>query len=210
MKNLFITFEGIDGSGKDTQMINLINFLKEKNKYLNIWTTREPTNLTNEGIKISEFLKSSKKIIDKKITTNLYVKDRLKHTKLIKNYLKNSFVLCSRYDFSTFTYQNVQGYDIEKLYELHKYNKKDGCIIPDLTIVFLIDEKTSLNRVKKRKNQKEFFEKEEFLKEVLKVQKETIKFLEKKDKRKIITINANCDIEKVRKDLIKKVSKFLV
>ena len=209
MKNLFITFEGLDGSGKDTQMTNVLNFLKDKNKYLNFWITREPTNLSNEGVEISNLLKSSKKILSKEITTKLYVKDRIKHSKKIKEYLQDGFVLCSRYDFSTFTYQNIQGYEIEKLYNLHKYKSKNGALIPDITIIFIVDPKVSLKRAKERSQKKEFFEKIEFQNDVFKIQKKIIKYLKEKDNRTIIMINASKDIESVKKELLKKLKKYL-
>ena len=209
MKNLFITFEGLDGSGKDTQMTNVLNFLKDKNKYLNFWITREPTNLSREGVEISNLLKSSKKILSKEITTKLYVKDRIKHSKKIKEYLQDGFVLCSRYDFSTFTYQHIQGYEIEKLYNLHKYESKNGALIPGITIVFIVNPKISLNRVKERSQKKEFFEKIEFLNEVFKVQKKIIKYLKEKDNRTIITIDASKNIESVKEEVMRKLKKFL-
>ena len=209
MKNLFITFEGLDGSGKDTQMTNVLNFLKDKNKYLNFWITREPTNLSSEGIEISNLLKSSKKILSKEITTKLYVKDRIKHSKKIKEYLQDGFVLCSRYDFSTFTYQHIQGYEIEKLYNLHKYESKNGALIPDITIIFIVDPKVSLKRAKERSQKKEFFEKIEFQNDVFKIQKKIIKYLKEKDDRTIIIIDASKDIESVKKELLKKLKKYL-
>ena len=209
MKNLFITFEGLDGSGKDTQMTNVLNFLKDKNKYLNFWITREPTNLSSEGIEISNLLKSSKKILSKEITTKLYVKDRIKHSKKIREHLKEGFVLCSRYDFSTFTYQHIQGYEIEKLYNLHKYKSKNGALIPDITIIFIVDPKISLKRARERSQKKEFFEKKKFQNDVFKIQKKIIKYLKKKDDRTIIIIDASKDIESVKKELLKKLKKYL-
>ena len=209
MKNLFITFEGLDGSGKDTQMTNVLNFLKDKNKYLNFWITREPTNLSSEGIEISNLLKSSKKILSKEITTKLYIKDRIKHSKKIREHLKEGFVLCSRYDFSTFTYQHIQGYEIEKLYNLHKYKSKNGALIPDITIIFIVDPKISLKRARERSQKKEFFEKKKFQNDVFKIQKKIIKYLKEKDDRTIIIIDASKDIESVKKELLKKLKKYL-
>ena len=53
-KNLFVVFEGLDGSGKDTQLFLFAKGIKEgdfifANKYSNIWITREPTKLNKHG-----------------------------------------------------------------------------------------------------------------------------------------------------------------
>ena len=210
MKNLFISFEGIDGCGKDTQLNKFMIYLKEKDKYLNVWITREPTKITKYGEKISNLLINSKKILDKKITTRLYVKDRILHSKIIKKQLKHSFVLTSRFDLSTFNYQNIQGYPFDELYKMHRYNKMFGCLIPDLTIVFDVDVKISQNRLNNRFNQeKEFFEKIDFQKKIAKNQKKIINILKKKDKRNFIIVNANNSIEKVYNEMIEKFEKFL-
>ena len=213
MKNLFITFEGIDGSGKDTQLHILSNLIRNEkikslgNKYSNIWITREPTNITKSGIKISNLLLT--KNIKKEDATKYYIKDRIQHTKIIKKQLKYSIVLCSRYDYSTFLYQTSQGENFEKLFNLH-YKKFKKCIIPDITIIFKINLKTHLKRCQKRKHKKEFFEEKNFQKKLISNQNKILKKLKKQQfKRKFIIINGNKKIEEVSKEIINKLNSEL-
>ena len=54
MKNVFFSFEGIDGSGKDTLIEYCVHLIKSDpeifgDKYSNIWVTREPTKITKAG-----------------------------------------------------------------------------------------------------------------------------------------------------------------
>jgi dTMP kinase len=212
-KNLFITFEGIDGSGKDTQMHNLIKHIRGNkeifgDKYTNITVTREPTKYSKWGREISEKLKEDK-FLSVKETTNLYIKDRIEHTKLIKEQLKTSFVLCSRYDLSTLSYQMTQGEIFDNLYNFHKYNEINGCLIPDITIVFLVNPEEGFRRAKKRGEKKEFFEKLEFQKLISKNLDFCINEIKKRQKkRKVIIINANNSIENIELELVEKLKKY--
>lgn len=42
----FIVFEGLDGSGKDTQLNKAVEYIRTMDKYAQIWITREPTTNT--------------------------------------------------------------------------------------------------------------------------------------------------------------------
>ncbi len=210
-KNYFITFEGIDGSGKDTQLNELVKYIKEDNKlfgdkYTNIWITRNPTKITKYGIEVSRRIKEED--IDGKTATKLYIKDRIEHSKIIKEILKHSFVLSSRFDISTLTYQHAQGENFEELYNLHKYSENDGVLIPDLTIIFDIDPEISFERVNKRNEKLECFEKLEFQKKLIKSQEYCINELKKRG-RNIIIVNANQSIKEITLEMIQKIEEFL-
>ena len=187
-KNLFIVFDGLDGSGKDTQIFEFAKYLRNSNKYSPLWITREPTKLTNEGIKICDKLLT--KSISKDNAVNLYIKDRIKHSKIIRKMLKQNIVLSSRYDFSTLLYQYSQGYDLDKLFEKHKYNKLNGTLIPDITFVFKADPKKLKKRIIKRGQKKEFFENDDFQNKIYKNFKLVVdKIKEKQPNRILIEID---------------------
>lgn len=212
-KTYFISFEGIDGSGKDTQLFALAQAIKEDdnypfgNKYSNIWITRNPTKITESGVEISELIRNQD--VDGKTAARLYIKDRIEHTQIIKNILKYSHVLTSRYDVSTLTYQLAQGEDFDELYKMHNFEEDIGCIFPDVTIIFEIRAEISFERISKRGEVTECFEKIEFQKKLVEAQKYCIERLKEKG-RKIILVNANQSIEKVTQDMLEKLDKQLL
>mgnify|MGYP001811027204 CR=1 FL=1 len=87
-KTYFIAVEGIDGSGKDTQLFELVKAIREDdnkpfgNKYSNVWITRNPTKITPAGIKISNLIRQRQ--VSGEEAAELYVKDRIEHTQIIK------------------------------------------------------------------------------------------------------------------------------
>lgn len=210
-KNLFISFEGIDGSGKDTQLFNLIKEIKNDNssflgdKFSNIWFTREPTDITFSGKKIASLIRE--KQVSGEVASKLYIKDRIEHTKIIKEVLKHSFVLISRYDVSTLVYQGVQLGNLEELYQMHNFDKKDGCIFPDVTIIFDLPAKIAFERLNKRGEVEECFEKLDFLEKARDKTFEVVDFLKKKG-RKIIIVDASNSINEVFEEMIFKLKEL--
>ena len=213
-KKYFITFEGIDGSGKDSQIHKLGELIKEDengfygDKYSNIWITREPTKITPSGKEISRLLRTSK--ISKEDASRLFVQDRVEHTNLIRDFLNHSDVLCSRYDLSTLTYQYSQGMDFDELYSMHGYGKPDGALIPDITILFDLTAEEAAKRTAKRDSEKEFFEELEFQQKVRDNTYWCINRLRQYDGRRIIVINADQSIEDVTKEMYQKLKPILV
>lgn len=211
-KNLFITFEGIDGSGKDTQLNKLVEQIREDDnypfgdKYSNIWISREPTNIFDEGRQISRKIREGS--VTKEEASKLYIEDRKKHSKLISTILTHSYVLCSRYDLSTLSYQMTQGEDFEKLYNAHNYDENNGVITPDITIVFTLPEDESQKRISQRNQTREFFEKREFQQQLENNLQFCIDELKKRG-RTIIEINANQSIEKVTTEMFEKIASCL-
>lgn len=211
-KNLFITFEGIDGSGKDTQLNKLVEQIREDDnypfgdKYSNIWISREPTNIFDEGRQISRKIREGS--VTKEEASKLYIEDRKKHSKLISTILTHSHVLCSRYDLSTLSYQMTQGEDFEKLYNAHNYDENNGVITPDITIVFTLPEDESQKRISQRNQTREFFEKREFQQQLENNLQFCIDELKKRG-RTIIEINANQSIEKVTTEMFEKIASCL-
>lgn len=213
-KTYFIAFEGIDGAGKDTQLNKLVEAIKEDNnskpfgnKYSRIWITREPTKMTDAGITIANLIRQ--RDVSGEEATRYYVEDRKQHTKIIKDMLKHSHVLTSRYDLSTLSYQMTQGMDFDYLYELHQYNQENGCIIPDITLIFDIDADTAFNRMGGRNSTHECFEKIEFQRELRKNLLWIIDELRKRDGRKIIVVNADQPIKDVTKEMIDKIEETI-
>ena len=91
---------------------------------------------------------------------------------------------------------------------MHKYGDKNGCINPDITLIFDVPADVSLNRAKTRGETVECFENLEFLKKARDWHLKVAKYLEKKG-RKIIIVNANQTKEEVTKEMLQKVEKAI-
>ncbi len=101
---LFVTFEGIEGCGKTTQITLLGDFLEKKN--IPCCLTREPGG-TPIGEKIREILQhSDNREISPSTELLLYTASRIQHFyQLIKPTLqKNGIILCDRFFYSTLAY----------------------------------------------------------------------------------------------------------
>lgn len=199
---MFIVFEWVDGSGKDTQLNKIFEYLWERNKNLQIWKTKEPTAYTISWKKILEKLKSNW-FSSAKEALQLYAKDREEQTKIRKEILKHSTILSSRFDYSTYAYQWVSGLSFEEIENHHNY---ENIIIPDITFIFDVSKENIEKRLKKRWWKKEFFENIDFLEKVNNKYLETAKKLQ--NKRKIYIIDANKSIEEVYKQITNILDKY--
>jgi dTMP kinase len=142
----FVTFEGIDGSGKST--ISKLVFKKLKSQGYDVVLTFEPTD-TWIGKCVQKCIETN---TDPFVTAFAFIADRIEHCKQIHKWLdENRIVLCDRYAESTYAYQGAQIQDfmdnpMKWLQEL----SKDRIIIPDRTFVFVIDPNVSLARIQNR------------------------------------------------------------
>lgn len=144
----FITFEGIDGSGKST--ISKLVYKELKLKGFDVELTYEPTD-SWIGKQVKKCIETN---ADPFVTAFVFIADRIEHGKQIQKWLKvGKIVLCDRYIDSTYAYQaaqlqNLINNPIKWLKEL----SKNHYIIPDRTFVFVINPKEGLSRIKNRKN----------------------------------------------------------
>ena len=150
-KGFLITFEGIDGSGKSTQIKKLKTFIKKKN-IKNFIFTREPGG-SDLGKKIRNLLISSsdKNVISKEAQILLLLAARYEHyKKLILPQIKRKKVVVSdRFHDSTFAYQCGNNKVLQRL--LIKFNNLlFNKFQPDLTILLDINPNLSIKRISKR------------------------------------------------------------
>ena len=140
----FIVFEGIDGSGKGTQINISTAYIFKKKKENDLYLTREPTRDFKE---IRERMAKADSIADSpEWYSEMFFKDRINH---IRRYIKPSLirgthVLCDRYKLSTLAYQSLQGMDLFRLIEMH-----ERILVPDLTILFDCSSEVAFERRKK-------------------------------------------------------------
>ncbi len=145
MKGTFITFEGIEGSGKSTQIVLLANHLRSGGA--SIALTREPggTHIGDQVRKI--LLDPSHRLLDHKAELLLYAASRAQHLEevILPALAAGKIVLCDRFSDATLAYQGYgRGLDIEMIRALDRI----VCVgtQPDLTILFDIDTAVGLAR----------------------------------------------------------------
>ena len=150
---LFITFEGIDGCGKTTQLNLLAEYLQKKG--YDVVITREP-GAKGLGEKIREILLHYEGGVSSRAESFLFLADRAQHIDKLVNPAVGlgKIVLCDRHTDSTIAYQGygrgVNISELEMLNNLATNNKK-----PDLTFVFDIDIDTSMARIGSEKDRME-------------------------------------------------------
>jgi dTMP kinase len=146
-RGLFITIEGIEGSGKTTQIKRLRDFLQSVDA--TVISTREPGG-TPVADRIRDVLLTShsEKVSDK-TELLLYLASRAQHVhSIVKPALYQGItVLCDRFFDATVAYQGYgRGLDIDFLQKLNRY-ATDG-LNPDLTILLDLSAKIGLSRIR--------------------------------------------------------------
>jgi dTMP kinase len=134
-RGLFITLEGVEGSGKSTQIRHLAEVLTKAG--YRILQTREPGGTaTAEAIRHILLTASSHEPVTPQAEALLILAARCQHvTHLIMPTLRRgTVVLCDRFSDSTFAYQGfARGLDLQWLRAANKV--ATGGLTPDLTIV---------------------------------------------------------------------------
>ncbi len=154
----YIVFEGIDGSGKDTQISLLEPFLIERDiRYVR---TSEPTTYLPTGLLIKALLRG-RYGFDPRSTALLFLADSHEHlrTRVVPNLGRGRWVLSSRSFLSTLAYQMVLGVEEEFLEDIMS---RLDFLLPDLVVLLDVDPETALAR-KGKERVKQMYEDVEFL-----------------------------------------------
>lgn len=148
MTGIFITFEGIDGSGKTTQVQLLDDHLKQINKDTVI--IREPGG-TEMGEKIRNLIIDINNDIADMTEALLYAASR---AQLIEQIIKPSLeeqkiVLCDRFIDSSIVYQGIaRELGVEKILNINRYAIDN--IMPNITFYLDIPPELGIKRKKKQ------------------------------------------------------------
>ena len=208
-KPFFITFEGIEGSGKSYQSRILYKNLKRNN--FSVILTREPGG-TKTAEKIRDvilkdyFFSGSNEKFDKYTDTLLYLAARNEHVlnKIKPAISKKKVIICDRFIDSTTAYQ-VYGKGVSKSFvdTVHKHIL--GNIKPDLTFILRVSISRAFQRLKKRKkiNRYDKFSKAFFMK----AQNAFLKIAKKNKKRYFILDNSE-DSKETEEIIFNKVIKI--
>lgn len=145
---MFITFEGIDGCGKTTQIRLISDFIK--NLKYGIILVREPGS-TPISEKIRQLLLEKDNVMSPEAEAYLYAASRAELVKkVIRPALKEgNIVICDRFLDSSLVYQGIgRGLGLQAVYELNAMAV--GELKPDLTVLLDIDPIVARSRLKGR------------------------------------------------------------
>ena len=142
---LFITFEGIDGAGKSTQLSNAIDYVRGLGRPF--IETREPGG-TEFGEKIRSLILDGKNKISAEAETMMMFSARLEHlNSVIKPALDDGkIILCDRFTDATYAYQGFgSGVDLSLIENLERIVHNG--LQPDRTFFFDLDTQTANARI---------------------------------------------------------------
>ncbi|MDQ3490873.1 MAG: dTMP kinase [Acidobacteriota bacterium] len=148
MRGQFITFEGIDGSGKSTQLRMLAGELRQRS--VDVITTREPGG-TPLGRRLREAFLETEETVAPIAELLLFAADRAQHVEfLVKPALgEGRVVISDRFADATFAYQGAgRGFPeatVNQIIEL-----ATGGMKPDLTLFFDVSVENALKRMRSR------------------------------------------------------------
>ena len=142
-QGLFITFEGIEASGKSTQAAKLAQALGER-----ALLTREPGG-TPLGRRVREILLDATTTPIPDVEALLFLADRAQHLHEVVRPALGAFrvVICDRYQDSSMAYQSVGRGVGDLIPAVFRY--VDG-LIPDLTILIDLDVEVAMTRLRSR------------------------------------------------------------
>lgn len=143
---MFITFEGVDGSGKTTQVSQTADYLREQG--YDVLATREPGG-TPIGDQIRELLLENKDDPDIHAHTELLLfcasRAQLIAEVVLPHLRAGGIVISDRYTDSTYAYQGYgHGLNVDKLKQINDFATTG--LHPDLTIFLDITPKEALKR----------------------------------------------------------------
>ena len=205
-KSFFVTFEGIEGSGKSFQSKKLYKSIKKEK--LPVILTREPGG-SNTAEKIRKiilddyFYQDTQVKFNKYTDTLLYLAARNEHVqnKIRPEIFKKRVIICDRFTDSTLAYQ-VYGKGVDKrlIDSIHKHILVG--IKPDLTIILKVNILKALKRINERgkKNRYDKFSKSFYIK----VQNAFVK-IAKKNKKKYLVLDNSSDSNEIEKIILKRI-----
>jgi dTMP kinase len=195
-KGLLIAFEGIDGTGKSTQLALLAGYLRDQG--FEVIETREPTD-GPYGRRIRE-LYVDRGSCSPEEELDLFVQDRKQHVdEVIAPALADGkVVLTDRYYFSTAAYQGAAGCDPDAIFAANGFAPE-----PDLVLLLHMDPEKSVRRIEQLRGESlNDFEQVEQLAKVS-------RFFTSFPHDCIVTIDASATVDQVQSDVRRAVQPLL-
>lgn len=189
----FLAFEGIDGSGKSTQVQLLMKRLTERG--VRCRDTREPSD-GPVGAMLRQIL-TGRLAADNRVIAGLFAADRLDHLVnsrdgILRQLQSGVTVVTDRYYFSSYAYHSV---DVDMGWVIDSNRLSAELLRPDATVFLDVPVRRALDRIGRNRSHTELFEREDRLAAV------RAKYLEAFDRlkgsEKVIVIDADADADTV-------------
>ena len=203
-KGKFIAFEGIDGSGKSTQIRMLADRLKKEN--VDYYMTMEPTEAPI-GVMLRQILRGKMKG-DNRVIAALFAADRLDHLLNEENGIaakieRGTTVITDRYYFSSYAYHSV---DMPMEWVIQANEQSAGILRPTVTVFIDVDPDTAMERIIRNREQQELYEKKSRLTEVRKKYMEAFDRL--KEVERVVIVDGNGSPEQTAAAVWKEIADF--
>ncbi len=140
-KGLLIAFEGIDGTGKSTQLPRLAEYLRERG--WEVVETREPTDGPHGQVIRSLYTNRGQVSLEEEL--ELFIRDRRQHVEecILPSLVQGKIVLTDRYYFSTAAYQGAAGCDPTEIFDRNAFAPE-----PDMVILLTMSPQDSITRIR--------------------------------------------------------------
>jgi dTMP kinase len=197
MKNFFVAFEGIDGSGKSTQVKRLAHRLESLGHRVHV--TCEPT--TGPIGRMIRDIFTGKMPADQHTIAALFVADRMEHLLnpqdgLLKLLQEGYTVISDRYYFSSYAYHSVH---VPMQWVIDCNARAAELLKPDLNVFVDIHPEVSMDRIQRGRSSTELYENLENLTQTRSMYLEAIQLL--KHEEKIIQIDGSLTEDEVSKSV---------
>lgn len=202
---LFFALEGIDGSGKSTQLQLLKEHLEQAGRPC--LATREPTG-GPMGRLLRQVLTGQIRC-DSRVVAPLFVADRLDHllneeTGICRAMEEGISVLTDRYYFSSYAYQSV---DLPLEWVIEANRPCADILRPTATIFIDLSPELALERIARNRESTELFETKERLTRTREQYFRAFEAL--KDEERVIVLPGDKGVEELSRDIFEAVRPFL-
>lgn len=189
----FLALEGIDGSGKSTQLQLLLERLRARG--VECCGTREPSD-GPVGAMIRQIL-TGRVTADNRVIAGLFAADRLDHLVnrrdgILEQVRSGVTVVTDRYYFSSYAYHSV---DVDMDWIIDSNRLSAELLRPDATIFLDVPVRRALERIGQNRSHTELFEKEDRLTATREKYLEAFERL--RDRETVAVIDAGGDVETV-------------
>lgn len=200
-KGIFIAFEGIDGSGKSTQIQMLANKIQQEG--IRCYQTCEPSG-GPIGSLTRQILTGRIKT-DNRVIAAMFAADRLDHLLnevdgIVSKVKEGICVITDRYYFSSYAYHSV---DVPMDWVIKTNEESAKVLRPDVTVFIDIDADTAMDRINKNRFHTELFEKKSRLEKVRNNYLKAFELL--KNEEKVIIVDGTKTVEEIAEEIWKQV-----